>query len=66
MFVKKEEYLGLKYRVEELENLLCPISGGGHDFVEVEPVYDYQPDDDVLIGHRYQCKRCLKKKFVLV
>ena len=28
MFVKKEEYLGLKYRVEELENLLCPISGG--------------------------------------
>lgn len=49
----------------ELENLLCPISGGGHDFVEIEPVYDYQPDGEVLIGHRCQCKRCLKKKFVL-
>ena len=30
MFVNNEEYLGLKYRVEKLEKLLCPISGGGH------------------------------------
>lgn len=64
MFVKKEEYLGLKYRIEELENILCPISAGGHDYVEIEDVYQYGPETDVLIGKKCQCKRCLKKKFV--
>lgn len=63
MFVKKEEYLGLKYRIEELENILCPPSKG-HDWKEVEDVYQYWPDGDVLVGKKCQCTRCLKKKFV--
>ncbi len=54
----------MKYRIEELENILCPISNGGHDYVEIEDVYQYGPETDVLIGKKCQCKRCLKKKFV--
>lgn len=65
MIVKKEEYLGLKYRIEELENILCPPSKG-HDWKEIEDVYQYGPgpEADVLIGKKCQCTRCLKKKFV--
>ena len=63
MIVKKEEYLGLKYRIEELENIRFPPSKG-HDWKEIEDVYQYGPETDVLIGKKCQCTRCLKKKFV--
>ena len=53
----------MKYRIEELENILCPPSKG-HDWKEVEDVYQYGPETDVLIGKKCQCTRCLKKKFV--
>lgn len=64
MFVSKEHYIKMENRIEQLENLICPPDKG-HDFVEVD---DYNGFDiwtgKCLEGKRYQCARCLKKKFV--
>lgn len=63
MFVTKEMYLGMQHRIEELENILCPC--GAHDWVEVE---DYNGYDiwkgEMRTGKRYQCRKCLKKKYI--
>lgn len=63
MIVSKENYLNLQHRIEELENILCPC--GSHDWVEIDAYNGYEvwtckPRG----GRRYQCKKCLKKKFV--
>ena len=54
----------MENRIEQIEKLICPPHKG-HDFVEVD---DYNGFDiwtgKCLEGKRYQCTRCLKKKFV--
>lgn len=63
MIVSKENYINLQHRVEELENILCPC--GSHDFVEVDDYNGYEVwTGKSRVGKRYQCKKCLKKKFV--
>ena len=63
MIVSKENYLNLQHRVEELENILCPC--GSHDWVEIDAYNGYEVwTGKSRVGMRYQCKKCLKKKFV--
>lgn len=63
MFVSKENYLNLQHRVEELENILCPCDS--HDWVEIDSYDGYKVwTGSARSGKRYQCKKCLKKKFV--
>lgn len=63
MIVSKENYLNLQHRVEELENILCPC--GTHDWVEIDAYNGYEVwTGKARSGRRYQCKKCLKKKFV--
>lgn len=63
MIVSKENYLNLQHRIEELENIICPV--GSHDWVEIDAYDGYEVwTGKARAGKRYQCKKCLKKKFV--
>lgn len=63
MVITKERYLGMEHRIEELENLLCPC--GQHTWVEVEDYNGYNIwSGKNETGKRYQCKKCLKKKYI--
>lgn len=59
----KAEVVRLTYRVEELEEKLCPC--GQHDYVKVGTEWDDMPagSDMVCI---YRCRRCGRKTRVRV
>lgn len=63
MFITKECKIGMENRIEELENILCPC--GQHDWLKVDEYNGYNLWSGKMDnGTRYQCKRCLKKKYV--
>lgn len=54
----KAEVVRLTYRVQELEERLCPCEQ--HDFIRVDTEYAYTPAGCDAIGV-YKCKRCGKR-----
>ena len=54
----KAEVVRLTYRVQELEDRLCPYEQ--HDYIKVDTEYEYSPVGVDAIGV-YRCKRCGKK-----
>lgn len=54
----KAEVVRLTYRVEELEERLCPCNQ--HDYVKVGTEWDDMPAGSDMVCV-YQCKRCGKK-----
>lgn len=65
MFVSRTEYLTMKHRIEELEEILCPC--GQHDWIEGEKEYarfNLNGDDGYTITCK--CKRCKRKKVKVV
>lgn len=54
----KAEVVRLTYRVQELEERLCPC--GQHDYIRTGTAWDDMPAGSDMIGE-YQCRRCGKK-----
>lgn len=54
----KAEVVRLTYRVEELEERLCPC--GQHDYIKIGTEWIDMPAGSDMI-YIYQCKRCGKK-----
>lgn len=54
----KAEVVRLTYRVQELEDRLCPCEQ--HDYIKVDTEYECSPVGVDAIGV-YRCKRCGKK-----
>ena len=63
MYIKREEYVNLNNRSDELEELLCPCAQ--HQWVRGEEEYVRTSIDDSEIGVNYRCKKCKKKRLVL-
>lgn len=66
MLISRTEYLTMKHRIEELEEILCPC--GQHDWVEGEKEYarfNLSGEDN---GYTItcKCKRCKRKKVKVV
>lgn len=60
MFISKQEVWYMKQRIEELEQLLCPVQQ--HDYIEVDRTCEYDSNGERYDVVTYQCRRCLKKK----
>ena len=54
----QNEVLELKYRVRELEQILCPF--GSHDFKLIDRTVYVDPFDVCTIA-RYKCQKCGKE-----
>lgn len=66
MMTKKKlgaEVVRLTYRVQELEERLCPC--GQHDYIKVGTEWGDMPAGSDMF-YEYQCKRCGKKTKVRV
>lgn len=59
----KDEIVRLKYRVQELEERICPC--GQHDYIKIGTDWDDMPAGSDMICI-YQCKRCGKRSRVRV
>ena len=56
------EIVRLTYRVQELEERLCPCEQHQWIVIDMESVYDPEPDDplDRTTYYTYKCRRCGK------
>lgn len=54
----RDEVTRLTYRIQELEERLCPC--GQHDYIKIGTDWDYTPAGSDMICI-YQCKQCGKK-----
>lgn len=66
MVISRTEYLNMKHRIDELEEILCPC--GQHDWVEGErelAQFDWSGENT---GYTItcRCKRCKRKKVKVV
>jgi hypothetical protein len=48
MFIKKEKYLKLQYRIKELKEKLCPYEQ--HEYVKVSSNYNYDVYIPIIIS----------------
>lgn len=60
MIISKEKYIRLEKRIEELEQILCPVQQ--HDYIEVNREHRYDNNAESYDVVTYQCRRCLRKK----
>ena len=66
MVVTRTEYLSLKHRIEELEEILCPC--GQHEWVEGEKEIARFDLSGSSTGYTVtcRCRRCKRKKVLVV